>query len=152
MKNEKHTIHELEIKYLPSKINCKPVKITSSDSAFQLLKNVFDPDTIACQEEFIVLYLNRANNVLGTQKLSKGGLSGTIADIRLIYATALKTLSSAIILSHNHPSGHLLPSESDKLLTTKIIKAGEILEISVLDHLILTPNGEYYSFSDNGLM
>jgi DNA repair protein RadC len=111
----------------------------------------YDKNTIALQEQFIILYLNRANTVLGAHQLFTGGLTGTIADIRLIIGIALKSLACGIIISHNHPSGQLIPSEADKNLTSKVGKACEIMDIKLYDHIIVSPyEGEFYSFADEG--
>ena len=88
----------------------------------------------------------------GIYEVSKGGITGTLVDLRILFAVVLKSLSTAIILLHNHPSGTLKPSEADRQLTQKIIKAGELLDVKVLDHLIITPNKEYYSFADQGIL
>jgi DNA repair protein RadC len=101
----------------------------------------------------MVMYLNRANRVLGIFPTSVGGITGTVADPQLILSVALKTASTGIILEHNHPSGALKPSQSDIDLTIKIKEGGKLLDIKLLDHLILSPNEkEYYSFADEGMM
>lgn len=97
------------------------------------------------------MFLNKANKVLGIFEVSSGGISGTVADPRLIFVAALKTNCSGIIISHNHPSGNLKPSRQDEELTQKIKHAGEFLEIKLLDHIIITSEG-YYSFADEGLL
>ena len=97
------------------------------------------------------MLLNRANKVLGIYPVSKGGVSGTLVDPKLIFSVALKCNASSIILAHNHPSGNLFPSENDKELTQKLKSAGNFLDIKVLDHLIITPEG-YFSFADEGLL
>ncbi|MDZ7650383.1 MAG: JAB domain-containing protein [Cytophagales bacterium] len=94
---------------------------------------------------------NRANKVLGIFELSTGGVSGTVADPKLIFAAALKGAASGMILAHNHPSGNLQPSQADLDLTKKIREAGKLLEIQLLDHVIVTSEG-YYSFADEGLI
>ena len=96
--------------------------------------------------------MNNSNKVKGICQLSIGGISGTLVDLRILFAIVLKSLSVGVILAHNHPSGKLIPSEADKQLTEKIKKAAELLDVKVLDHLILTPNGDYYSFSDEGIL
>jgi len=96
-----------------------------------------------------VLLLNRANRVLGFVKISEGGVSGTVVDPKKIFQIALKANASGIILAHNHPSGNTTPSASDESITAKIVAAGKFLEISVLDHLIITSE-QYFSFSDEG--
>jgi DNA repair protein RadC len=122
--------------------------ITCSNDVYRLLK-----PTIADlpHEEFWILMLNRANKVILRYNLSKGGLTGTVIDVRLIMKKALEARASSIIISHNHPSGNLQPSESDTSITKKIKEAGKVMEIPVLDHIIVTDNG-YFSFADEGLI
>jgi len=126
-------------------------KITSSKDAAELFQKVFNSDTFYWQEEMILLCLNNAHKVIGFYKLSSGGITGTLADIRMIYAIALKSGAVAIMIAHNHPSGTLRASESDISITKKLVKAGETLDIKLLDHIILTDE-DYFSFSDNGLI
>ena len=124
------------------------VKITSSESVYNFMKsNLLDLNV----EEFWILLLNRANIVLKKVQISSGGVSGTIADTKVIFKSALDELASAIILVHNHPSGNTKPSSQDIKLTNKLKSAGEILDIQVLDHLIFT-NDNYFSFADEGLL
>ena len=85
-------------------------------------------------------------------EVSRGGITGTMVDLRILFAVMLKSLSTAVILVHNHPSGTLKPSEADKRLTQKIKRAGDLFDIKVLDHLILSPDGGYYSFADHGIL
>ncbi len=103
------------------------------------------------REEFKILLLNRANKVLGLVNISTGGVSGTVSDPKIIFASALKANASGIILAHNHPSGNLKPSEADLNLTNKVKKAGQLLEIAVLDHIILTSE-QYFSMADEGMI
>lgn len=124
------------------------VKITSSKDIYDLAKPFFN-DIIEHHENFYVVLLNRANKVLGVNKISEGGISGTVVDPKLIYQTALITHASSIILVHNHPSGNTEPSEADIKLTKKIKDAGEFLDLPVLDHLIITDE-KYLSFRDEG--
>lgn len=100
-------------------------------------------------EEFWVLYLSRSNRVISEECMSKGGVSGTVTDIRLILKRAIELLASGIILVHNHPSGNLRPSPDDDRITTKAKEAAKLLDINVLDHLIITPTS-YFSYNDNG--
>ncbi|GHB76150.1 RadC family protein [Persicitalea jodogahamensis] len=102
-------------------------------------------------EEFWILLLNRANEVLRPVQISSGGVAGTVADPKLIFKHALEQLASSIILFHNHPSGNLTPSQADKDLTRKLKEAGRMLDLPVLDHLIFTDGG-YYSFADEGIL
>ena len=102
-------------------------------------------------EEFWILFLNRSNKVINRMKLSQGGISGTVTDVRMIMKKAIEYLASGIIVCHNHPSGNLTPSESDSKITQKIREAGAFMDIQLLDHLIVSDK-EYYSFADNGLL
>lgn len=123
-------------------------KITSSKHVYELMQpRIAD----LSHEEFWVLYLNHQNKVLATKCISKGGISGTMADVRIIYKEAILLSSSGIILAHNHPSGSLRPSYSDEKLTKKIKQAGEMIDILVLDHLIVTEAG-FFSFADEGYL
>lgn len=102
-------------------------------------------------EEFWILYLNRSNKVISRMKLSQGGVSGTVTDVRIVMKKAVELLASGIILCHNHPSGNLNPSEADSKITQKIKEAGSFMDIQLLDHLIISDK-DYYSFADNGLI
>jgi DNA repair protein RadC len=102
-------------------------------------------------EEFWILFLNRSNRVINRMKLSQGGVSGTVTDVRLIMKKAVEYLASGIIVCHNHPSGNLNPSESDSKITQKIKEAGNLLDIQLLDHIIISDK-DYYSFADNGVV
>ncbi len=145
------TVAELELIY---KTKVKPSErplVTSSKNCYSLLLQTWDENKIDFVEQFKVLLLNRCNRVLGILELSTGGITGTVADIRLIMAAALKANAVAIIISHNHPSGNLKPSKADEDLTRKIKTAGLYLDIRVLDHIIVTSEG-YYSFADEGVL
>ncbi|MCB0460056.1 MAG: JAB domain-containing protein [Flavobacteriaceae bacterium] len=147
-----YKVNEIQISYKEKirTIQSKPIK--SSEDVAQVLFNNWDVKTIGLHESFKVLLLNNSNKVKGIYQLSTGGITGTIVDLRILFALALKTLSVAIILAHNHPSSKLQPSESDKQLTDKVVKAAKLLDIKVLDHVILTPDKKYFSFADNGLL
>jgi DNA repair protein RadC len=141
---------EVKVSY---KCNLKEVvKITNSTDAFKLLYQLFDTDTIDLKEEFFLLLLNRANCALGWFKLSSGGTSYTAVDVKIIFILALLTNACNIILCHNHPSKNLKPSEMDISLTKKVKEAGKLLDITVLDHLIITSDGTYFDFADEGLL
>ena len=144
-----NTIKEIKLSY--SKNEVENIKITDSNSAYKVLINNWDMDTIELQEEFKVLLLNRANHVLGIYPLSKGGVSGTIVDVKLLLASAIKANASGIIIAHNHPSGNLKPSESDIRLTRKINEAAKLLDLNLLDHIIVT-KCSYYSFTDSSVV
>lgn len=125
----------------------KPV-ITKSTDAFDCLAPVMEDLNY---EEFWVLYLNRGNRLIARERISEGGITGTVIDPRRLYKLALDHKASGIILCHNHPSGQLRPSEADLSITKQMKEAGKLLEITVLDHLIVTNRG-YLSFADEGLM
>jgi len=144
-------VSEIELVYKSKvKASARP-QITSSRSAYELLLKAWNDNKIEFVEQFKVVLLNRANKVLGIYEVSSGGVTGTVADPRLIFAAALKANACSIILSHNHPSGNIKPSRQDEELTTKIKQAGQLLEIKVLDHIIVTPE-TYYSFTDEGIL
>jgi DNA repair protein RadC len=143
-------IAEVELVYKSVVRPSERLKVTSSKDAYQALIQSWDFNTLELCEEFKILFLNRANKILGLFNLSKGGVAGTVADPKLIFAAALKANASGIILSHNHPSGNLNPSQPDLDLTRKCKEAGKLLEIQVLDHLIITSEG-YYSMADEGI-
>jgi DNA repair protein RadC len=123
-------------------------KIRSSNDAYEVLRPYLSD---LSHEEFWIILLNRANEVIKCEKVSSGGVSGTVADPKIIFKYALENLASAIILSHNHPSGNLNPSQADKDLTKKLKAAGNNLDIPVLDHLIFTDK-TYFSFADEGIL
>lgn len=130
-----------------SSITTRP-KIKSSTDAYAILAPMLvDLD----HEEFWILLLNRSNKVLAKEMISIGGVSGTVVDAKIIFKKALDILASSVILCHNHPSGNLTPSQADREVTKKLKKAGENLDISVLDHLIVSQNG-FYSFADEGII
>ncbi len=126
----------------------KPNKIITSFDAYHILKPLLSD---LSHEEFWILLLNRANVVMGKHFLSKGGVSGTVVDPKIVFKTALEYNAASVILAHNHPSGSLKPSTADMQITKKLVDAGQLLEISVIDHLILG-NKEYLSFRDERLM
>ena len=152
MKKKDFIIQEMEVVYLPTKLTSSNETISNSASAFHVFKQLFNPNTISYQEEFMIIYLNHASRIIGAQKLSRGGITSTIVDIRIILATALKSLSTAIIIAHNHPSGKLMPSEADKRITKQLSEACKLMDLALLDHLVIGPDNEYLSFVDNGLM
>lgn len=123
-------------------------RVKSSAEVHEILKDIWSKQ-IETREEMIVLLLDRNNQVLGYHILSMGGITGTVADLRLLFAVALKSLATSVIMSHNHPSGNLNPSQADIALTRKVKEAGEIMDITLLDHIIITKDG-YYSMADEG--
>ncbi len=123
-------------------------KITSSKQLYELMQPIIGE---LSHEEFWIVYLTNSNRVIKKKQLSKGGITGTLVDVRLILKQALQLEAVAIILAHNHPSGGLNPSRSDKQITQKIKIAAESLDINLLDHIIVTEK-QYFSFADNGLL
>jgi DNA repair protein RadC len=144
-------VAEVELVYKTKVKASERPKITSSKDSYNLLLQCWDIDKIELQEQFKVMLLNRSNKVLGIFEVSSGGITGTVADPKLIFMAALKASACGIIISHNHPSGNLKPSRQDEELTRKIKEAGRLLDIQVLDHVIVTGEG-YYSFADEGLI
>ncbi len=123
-------------------------KISISKDVFDIMKPILID---LPHEEFWLLILNRANRVLKKELISRGGVSGTVVDTKIIFKAAVENYASSIIICHNHPSGNLKPSEADMRITKNIKEAGKLMEIPLLDHLIITENG-FYSFSDEGMM
>ncbi|WP_298220675.1 DNA repair protein RadC [Flavobacterium sp.] len=123
-------------------------KITSSQTVFEIMQPIIGE---LSYEEFWIIYLNNANKIIAKSQLSKGGITGTVVDVRLVFKTALELGAVGIILTHNHPSGTLQPSESDKQITRKLKTGGEQLDIKILDHVIVTES-RYFSFSDDGIL
>lgn len=144
----KNIISEIKLKYNPTVLKQKRIKITNCQSSYKVLLDTWDMDTIELYEEFKVLLLNRANEVLGIHTLSRGGISGTVVDLKLLFAVVLKSASSCIILAHNHPSGNLKASVADMNLHIKIMKVAAYLDVHVLDNIIITKDG-FYSFVDD---
>ena len=122
-------------------------KITSSKIIFEIMQPIIGE---LPHEEFWIIYMNNSNKVLTKSQLSKGGITGTLVDVRIVFKTALEIGATALILCHNHPSGTLVPSDADKQITRKLKLAGDSLEIKVLDHLIVTETS-YFSFADEGI-
>ena len=124
-------------------------KIRDPESAYKILLASWNMNRIELVEEFKILLMDRAHTCLGVSSISSGGMSYCIVDPKIIFATALKARASSIILAHNHPSGNLKPSDADIALTRKLQEGGKLLEISVPDHLIITPY-RFYSMTENG--
>jgi len=144
-------VAEVKLTYVTKVKPSDRLTVKCSRDAQDIFFDSWDKSSIEHRETFKMLLLNRANKVLGISTLSEGGLSGTVTDVRLIYQHAIKGNASGIIISHNHPSGNTNPSESDLKITKKIKEAGELLDIQLLDHIILTPEREIYrSLADEG--
>jgi len=144
-------VAEVELVYKTKvKASERPL-VRDSKDIYQILTQVWDENKIDMLEEFKVLFLNRGNRVIGVYNASSGGITGTVADPRLILAAAIKSLAVCIILAHNHPSGNLKPSRADEELTCKIKEAAKYHDIRVIEHIIVTSES-YYSFADEGLI
>jgi len=130
------------------KVTEPQIKVTSSAIIYEKLSFLEG----YAHEEFWVIYLRRNNTIIKMQQASKGGITGTVVDIRLILKDAILNKASAIILAHNHPSGELTPSQQDKEITQKIKQGAKIMEIAVLDHVIISGTGGYFSFCDEGIL
>lgn len=145
----KNQIADIKVSYTCPVPKSKRVSITNSIEAYNVFIGLWDKNIIEFQEQFWLLVLNRANEVVGSHCISKGGTSSTIVDSKIIFSIALKCNANSIMVAHNHPSGNLKPSRSDIELTKGLNNASKFLEISLLDHLIITKDG-YYSFADSG--
>ena len=150
MKQTKDKVAEIQISYLPA-ISSKPVIVSALDAFIELIE-FFPLETISLHERFVAMYLNRSNRVLGVYELSKGGITGTVVDLRLLLSVALKTAATGIIICHNHPSGNLKASTNDIEITHKIKEACKLLDIILLDHLIITAGRKYCSMADEGII
>lgn len=126
------------------------MQVRTSIDAFRILWESWDKNSIEHHEEFKIMLLNNKNAVLGIAEVSRGGISSTVIDPRIIFQFALKAHASGLILAHNHPSSDPTPSESDVQVTKKLMEAGCVLNIMILDHLVISGDGSYYSLGDEG--
>jgi DNA repair protein RadC len=144
---------EIVVAYRTKQESSKRPVISSSDDAHRIAVEAFNRDTIELCEEFIVIYMNRANKVLGVYKAGVGGVTGVVADPRLVIAVALKIAAVSFIACHNHPSGSLRPSRQDQELTNKLKEGAKFMDLKLLDHLIIAPDlTSYLSMADEGLL
>jgi len=141
----------LNYKYHNPSIKDRPL-ITNSSDAVEVIKLVIDMQRIALQEQFIVIYLNQANKVIGTMNVFSGSIKSTVIDIKLILASGILLMSSGVIVAHNHPSGNLKPSREDLALTKRLSTALHYMEMKLVDHFIITPEDDYLSFANEGLL
>lgn len=144
-------VSEVELVYKTKVKLSERLQIKSSRDAFSLLRSTWNQGKIEYFEQFKILLLNNSLKVLGLYEMSSGGITGTIADLRMIFAAALKANATCFMIVHNHPSGNIQPSEADKAMTKKIKKSGELLDIKLVDHLIISSES-YYSFADDGAL
>ncbi|WP_353103294.1 JAB domain-containing protein [Myroides odoratus] len=142
---------EVELIYKSKVKASQRPQITSSYSAYQIALKAWDSNKIELLEQFKVLMLSNNNKILGVLEASSGGITGTIVDLRIIFSALLKANATAFLIVHNHPSGKLAPSDADRQITRKIKEASKILDITLLDHLIITAES-YYSFTDEGTL
>jgi DNA repair protein RadC len=149
MQLELTLVNEVEIIYRNRLREERPL-VSTSAATYDILLPFFE-QAMETYEVFYVVMLDRGNRVKCVFKASQGGLHGTVADPKVIFAASLKCLASSIIVAHNHPSGQLRPSEEDIRLTRKLVDGARLLDLAVLDHVIMTRNG-YYSFADNGML
>lgn len=142
-------VAEINVSY--STNNVDKIKLKNCHEVFNFILSKWNLNVIEFQEESKIILLNRANFVLGVYDLSKGGITGTVVDVRIILSVALKCNATGIILIHNHPSGNLTPSEADREITRKLKKACELIDQNLLDHLIISKDN-FYSFSNSGIL
>ena len=146
-----YQVAEIQLTYKSNVKASERPKISNSKDAYEVFLSSWDDSKIEFVEQFKVMLTNRANKVLGIFELSSGGVSGTVADPKLIFAAAIKANACGILLAHNHPSGTTQPSQSDIALTKKIKEGGKLLDVQLLDHIIVTAES-HYSFADEGLI
>mgnify|MGYP001636543646 CR=1 FL=1 len=152
MKQSYITISEVKLVYRTKIKASERFQVKTSKDAFEIFWETRDQDSVEHVEEIKLMLLTRSNKVLGIASLSKGGLSGTVTDGRIILQYAIKANVSGSIICHNHPSGNLNPSESDLSITRKVKDSAILMDIQLLDHLLIIPEGRYYSLTDEGLI
>lgn len=150
IKNPFPLLHEVEIVYSGPKIPV-PLRIKTSKDTYAILKEVYDQRKMDFKEMFYVLLLNHAQYCLGVSQIGLGATAGVAVNVKEIFQLALKSNASKIVVSHNHPSGNLIPSEADKSITRKIKAGCDALDMTLLDHVIITSGG-YMSFADEGIL
>jgi DNA repair protein RadC len=146
------TVSEVRLVYRPKIKASERLQVKCSKDAFDIFIGSWELDSIEHFEEFKLMLLTRSNKVLGIASISKGGINGTVTDVRIILQYAIKSNASGIIICHNHPSGNLQPSESDLTITKKIKESGNLMDIQLLDHLLIIPEEKYCSMADEGLI
>jgi DNA repair protein RadC len=144
-------VGEIQLVYKPVIKASQRLKIGQASDVYRMLLNSWDRNFIDIIEQFKIVLLNRGNKVLGVSLISTGGISGTVVDLKVVFAIALKGGATSLVLSHNHPSGNLQPSQQDITITRKIKEAGKLFDIDTVDHLIISSEG-YYSFAEEGLL
>ena len=144
-------VSEIKISYEPKVKAVHRPRVKCSKDAYMHVRQFFDPSLLNIKEEAVALFLNRSNNIIGGFKVSSGGITSTIVDIGLILGVAVKCLAKGLILAHTHPSGELQPSKADLTLTARLKEAARLLDITLIEHLIVSTEG-YTSFADEGLL
>jgi len=144
-------VSEIELIYKTKVKTSDRPQITSSRDAYKIAVASWDPDKIEFFEQFKIILMNQAYKVLGIYEVSSGGITGTLVDLRLIFSAALNANATCLMMVHNHPSGQVKASEADKQMTRKVREAGKLLDITLIDSLIITPE-IYYSFADDGAL
>ena len=152
MKTNENNIAEVKLVYTTKVKSSDRPSVSTSQDAFRIFFESWDKDCIEHIEEFKIMLLNRSNRVLGIASISKGGITGTVTDVRVILQYAINGNASGIILAHNHPSGNLKPSETDLSITKKIKDSAAMMEINVLDHIIVISERKYFSLADEELL
>lgn len=152
MKREIYKVNEVSLILKQKYDTSEYPTIKNSKDCVTILYNSWDRNTIALEEQTKVIYLNKKNQIIGLYNAGVGGVDGTIMCNRKIFACGLKLIASSIIIAHNHPSGAMKVSEQDKHVTQNVKKAGDIMNIKLLDHIIIMPNGNYVSLADENLI
>jgi DNA repair protein RadC len=145
-----NTISEVQISYKPSREVFSDIIINRSTQASEIFQQIWSSD-LEYKEEMNIILMNRANKILGYNRVSTGGTTGTVVDLKVLFQLILKTNTQAFVIAHNHPSGNLKPSVQDLKLTEKVKEISRLLDVSFLDHMILS-EGSYYSMADEGDM
>lgn len=151
MKEYKRVSKSYKLVCESSPIGIKDVQIKKSEHLEKYARQLYDDGSMDVYESFYIIFLNQANNTLGSAKISQGGIAGTVVDIRIVAKLALDVLATSVMLVHNHPSGNSKPSRADHNITRDIKQGLKLLNIDVLDHIILT-SSDYYSFADEGVL
>lgn len=143
---------EVEVTYkYHSELANRPC-IRDSKQANEILRKLYKKGDLGFQEVFVAIYLNKANTVIGTFEGFKGTTTATLVDFKILMGVGIKLLATGMIIAHNHPSGNLSPSKQDIQITKRVIKCSELFDIKLLDHIILSPTGDFYSFAENNLL
>lgn len=148
MKEFKSQMQRYDLKKIQCDFPC--VKITESKDSADFIRQFYGDD-LEIYESFFILLMNRANNTIGYAKISQGGVTGTVIDVKIIAKYAIDSLCTSVICAHNHPSGNIHPSDADHQITQKIKNGLNLVDIQLLDHIILTEN-RYFSFADEGVL